>query len=203
MTDFQSMDANLVAQPIASFQNPDGSYVLLRSSEHRKPTFRYAGNYTPVAAPTDSILIEGSATRTLRIKRIALGGLATTAGSMPVTLVRRTTQYTTVGSAVFNIVGSPGRHDPNDANATGVVATVGTANITSLGTPAGNLGQGRLWLPLVTAQPFPLVFDFATRQDKALILRGIVDFLYINFGGAAVPSGGSIDYEIEIEEDQT
>ena len=63
------------------------------------------------------------------------------------------------------------------------------------------MGQGRLWLPLVTGQPAPLVWEFATRQDKAVLLRGVSDFLYINLGGAAVPAGGTIDYEIEIEED--
>jgi hypothetical protein len=45
------------------------------------------------------------------------------------------------------------------------------------------------------------VWDFATRQDKAVILRGTADFLCINLGGSAVPTGGSLDYEIEIEED--
>jgi hypothetical protein len=60
-----------------------------------------------------------------------------------------------------------------------------------------------LWLPLSTGQPFPLVWDFSTRQDKALILRGTTDFIAINGNGATVPAGGAIDYEIEIEEDNS
>lgn len=201
MANFQAQDGNLAVQPIASLPDKDASFIMLRSSEHRKDTFRYAGTFTPVATPTDALMIQGSATRTLRIKRIALGGVATANGNMPAQLIRRSTQFTTQGTAVFNAV-TPGRHDPNDVAATGVVATIGTANVTSVGTSAGQLGQGRLFLPTTaTGTPSPLVWEFATRQDKPLILRGVADFLFINLVGAAVPAGGVIDFEIEIEED--
>lgn len=175
------------------------SLISVHTSEHRKPTFRYAGNFTPVATPTDAILIQGSATTTLRIKRLSFGGVATTAGNMPVTLIRRSTGPT-LGSAVLNAV-TAGKHDPIDASATGVVSTVGTANIGTPGTAAGNMGQGRVYLPLATQAPRPLYWDQATRQDKPFILRGANNYIAVNLGGAAVPSGGSIDFEIEIEED--
>jgi hypothetical protein len=200
MANFQAQDGNLIVQPVAAMPDGDGSFLLLRSSEHRKATFRYAGTFTPVATPTDAIIIQGSATRTLRIKHIMLGGLATTAGLMNATLIRRSTADATAG--VLTAV-TPGKMDTADAAPTGVVSTVGTANFTTLGTTAGNLGQVRLWLPLVTGTPAPLTWAFATRQDKALILRGVLDFVAINFNGSAVPAGGVIDYEIEIEEDQS
>lgn len=201
MSNFQAQDGTLNVQPIASTPDSDGSFILLRSSEHRKATFRYAGNFTPVATPTDVLMIQGSATRTLRVKRIALGGVATANGNMLATLIRRSTQFTTQGSAVFNAV-TPGKLDFGDAAATGVVSTIGTANLTSVGTTQGNLGQSRLFLPTTaTGVPAPLVWEFATRQDKALILRGVLDFVFINLNGGAVPAGGVVDYEIEIEED--
>jgi hypothetical protein len=181
--------------------DPASSMIMIRTSEHRKASYRYVGTLTPVAAPTDAIMIKGSGSKTARIKLISLGGIATTAGSMPVTLIRRSTQFTTQGTAVFTTV-TPGEFDPpNDPAATCVVATIGTANLTSVGAPNGSYGQRRLWLPLVTQQPFPLIWEFATRQDKPLILRGVSDFLFVNFGAAAVPSGGAIDFEIQIEED--
>lgn len=194
------LDALLLAQAISAMADPDGSLIMIRTSEHRKPTFRYAGNFTPVAAPTDAIMIQGSASKTLRVKRIALGGLATTAGSMATTLVRRTAQFTTQGSAVFTSI-TAGKHDTTDSTPTGVVATIGTANITSVGASAGNIAQGRIWLPLVTGNPSPLDWSFATRQDKPVILRGVTDFLFVNFNAAALPAGGTVDFEIEIEED--
>jgi hypothetical protein len=201
MADFQAQDGNLVVQPIASTPDKNGSYMLLRSSEHRKDTFRYAGTFTPVATPTDVLMIQGSATKTLRIKRIVLGGVATANGNMLATLIRRSTQFTTQGSAAFTPV-VPGKMDTGDAAASGVVSTIGTANLTSVGTGAGNLAQQRLFLPTTaTGVPAPLVWEFATRQDKALILRGVADFVFLNLNGGAVPAGGVIDYDIEIEED--
>lgn len=201
-SDLAVLDALLASQNIAGLPDVAGQIILIRSSEHRKPTFRYAGNFTPIAAPTDAIMIKGSASTTLRVKRIVLfGATATAAGTMAATLIRRTTQFTTVGSAVFTAI-SPGKLDTGDAAATGNVSTVGTANITSLGTGAGNLAQGRVYFPVAaSAQVTPLIWEFATRQDKALILRGTSDFAFINFGGGAIPTTGSIDYEIQIEED--
>jgi hypothetical protein len=201
-SDLSVLDALLASQLIAGLPDVAGQIILIRTSEHRKPTFRYAGNFTPVASPTDVIMIKGSATTTLRVKRIALWGASGTAsGTMAVTVVRRTTQFTTQGSAVFTAI-TTGKHDPNDAAATGNVSTIGTANLTSVGTSAGNLASGRLYFPIAASAPVtPLVFEFATRQDKAIILRGVGDFVFINLNGSAVPASGTIDYEIELEED--
>lgn len=203
MADFSVIDGGLQAQNIASSPDANGSFILLRSSEHRKATFRYAGTFTPVATPTDVIMIKGSITRTLRVKRIVLGGVATANGNMLASLIRRST-FGTQGGAVFNNVTSGG-HDTTDAAATGLVSVIGTANLTSVGTQVGgNLGQGRLFLPTTaTGTPNPLVWEFATRQDKALIIRTTSDFVFINLNGGTVPAGGVIDYEIEIEEDQS
>jgi hypothetical protein len=199
---FHALDDTLTDQPLAAMADADGSLILVRTSEHRKATFRYGLLAAAmVATPTDVIVIQGSATRTLRIKLIKLSGVATAQGNMPVQLVRRSTAGT-LGSAVLTAI-TPAQHDTSDAAATGVVSRVGTANYTTLGTAAGIVGAGRLGMPAsgTGATGQSLVWDFATRQDKAVILRGTSDFLCINFNGAAIPAGGVIDVEIEIEED--
>lgn len=163
-------------------------------------TFRYAKlATTPVATPTDFVIIQGAANIALHVKRIALSGVATAAGNMPAQLIRRSTANTTNG--VLTAI-TPGRHDMNDPPPRGVVSTVGTANFGSLGTSQGVLGAGRVQMPASGSgvAAFPLVWDFATRLDKAVILRGALDFLCINLNGAAVPSGGVLDVEIETEE---
>lgn len=198
---YATQDGNLAVQLLSAYFDTDGSLILVRSSEHGKPTFKYTGTFTPVAAPTDVLMIQGSGTKTLRVKRIALGGVATANGNMLATLLRRSTQFTTQGAAVFTAI-TAAKLDPNDAAATGVVSTIGTANLTSVGTLAGNLHQQRLFMPTTaTGVPAPLVWEFATRQDKALILRGAADFVFLNLNGGAVPAGGVIDFDIEIEED--
>lgn len=200
-TNFAAQDGNLAVQALSAYLDSDGSLILVRSSEHAKPTFKYAGTFTPVATPTDVLMIQGSGTKTLRIKRIALGGVATANGNMLATLIRRSTQFTTQGGAVFTAQ-TPGKLDSSDAAATGVVSVIGTANLTSVGTSAGVLAQQRLFMPTTaTGVPAPLIWEFATRQDKALILRGASDFVFLNLNGGAVPAGGVIDFDIELEED--
>lgn len=172
---------------------------LLVSSDGNKATYRYAslGN-TPAATPTDVLTITGSVTKTVRIKRIAVSGLATTAGQMPVTLIRRSAANTGGTSTAP----TPIKHDTNDAAGTAALALY-SANPTTLGTTVGNLGAKRLFLNVSTAQEDQVVWDFSTRQDKALVLRGTSDILAINLGGATVPTGGVLDFEIEYEEDNS
>ena len=183
-------------------QAPGQRGAVLMSSDGYKATYRYAsiGN-TPAATPTDLFTINGSATKTVRVKSIKLNGVATAAGNMPVALIRRSTADT--GGTVTNP--TPIKHDTlNDANATASLGLY-TANPAALGTVIGTNGiiaaQRLFFAVTATGQPFPTVFDFATRMDKALILRGAADQLAVNLQGAAVPAGGVVDIEIEWEED--
>ena len=97
---------------------------------------------------------------------------------------------------------SKSRTPPAGTAATAVLALY-TVNPTGLGTAVGNVGAKRLFLNVSTAQEDQAVWDFSTRQDKALVLRGTTDILALNFGGAAVPAGGVLDFEIEWEEDNS
>ena len=165
------------------------------------PTYRYAGMaFAPVATPTDIIVIRGSATKTLIVKRVKICGAATAAGTMPAAIIRRSTAGT-LGSAVLTAI-TAAKLDSTDATATGVVSTVGTANYTTPGTTAGNVGAGRLQLTALATgvAAIPLEWDFAVRDSKGLYLRGVLEHLCVNLNGAALPAGGVIDYEIEIEE---
>lgn len=168
------------------------------TSDGIKPTFRYAGTFTPAAAPTDMLVIQGSPTMTGRIKSIVLGGQSTSGGLMLVSLVRRSLANT--GGTSVTVAG--GKHDTTDSNGT-VVPVTYSANPSAVGPSAGTLGQRRLWLPPGSAAPLFVTWDFSTRQDKALILRGIGDFICINGNQSTVPLGATIDFEIEVEEDNS
>ena len=198
----QLLDGNLALQPISALPDVDGSFRLTRTGEHRNPTFRYAGNIALAATPTDVLVIQGSATRTLRIKQMRFhGASATAAGTMQVIIQRRTTANS--GGTPVAVVGSP--HDvANDGSPTGVVNKY-TANPASLGTVgSGLLGQARLFFGIATTtQVDRLDFQYADNGDKPIILRGVLDFVAINLAGGAVPTSGSLDFDIEIEEDQS
>lgn len=174
------------------------------TTEGSRATFRYCLlAFAMVAAPTDVIVVQGSGTKTISIKSIKITGQATAQGSMPVQLIRRSTAGT-LGSAVLTAI-TPAKHDTNDAAATATVSSVGTANYTTLGTSAGVVGTNRLGLSALATgnagMAQEILWDFAYRNDKPIKLRGTSDFLVINFNGAAIPSGGVVDFEIETEED--
>jgi hypothetical protein len=198
---FNSVDGKMYLPRIAA-GNPG---AMLVSSDGYKDTYRYAvQGFSPVATPTAFLVIQGSATKTVRIKQIKIMGVATAAGNMPIQ-ASRWSSAGTVGSAVLAAV-NPVKHDTSDPAATAAVSTVGTANYTTQGT--GNsalLMADRIQFSAagsgVAANPVTL--DFSTRQDKAFVLRGTSDYLVLSGAGGAVPAGGVIDITIEMEEDDS
>ena len=161
-------------------------------------TYRYAVQaLAPVATPTCFCLIQGSATATVKIKSIRIGGGATAAGAMTVQMSRWSTGGT-LGSAALTAITAV-KNDINDAAASAVVSTVGTANFTTQGT--GNatlLAASRIPMPAIATggAETTLLYDFTQGGVKPLILRGTSDYISLSGGGAAVPSGGVIDIEI-------
>ena len=175
--------------------NTDINHSLQVTTEGTSGTYAVAGvAVTPAATPTDVVTVYGSATKTVRVKNVVVSGLATTAGSMDVSLVKRTAANVAGTSAAV----TPAKFDSEDAAATATVKQY-SANPGTLGAgimlATKNLNMG------VAGAGGTVVFDFATRNDKALILRGVAQGLAINLNGQAVPGGGTISYAIEFEED--
>jgi len=46
-------------------------------------------------------------------------------------------------------------------------------------------------------------WEFATQQDKPVVVEGTSDFVCINFAAATLPTGCTLDIEIETEEDNS
>src|SRR5208283_1012599 len=95
-----------------------------------------------------------------------------------------------------------GKHDTNDAAATANVSYVGTANFTTVGTAVGGPLETAILATSPNAQ-VPVVWNYAQNQDKALIVRGAGDFLFINFNANTVPAGGTLTIAVEMEEDNS
>jgi hypothetical protein len=175
----------------------------------RKLTYRFSvTGITPIAAPTDMLRICGSATKTVRVKRIVMAGKATTGGQLTAALIRRSTAGT-IGSATLSAVTAE-PHDSGDAVPTGTVSYIQTANYSVLGTTAGQAGVQRAYLNTLAGGPTtPAVFEFsrqtgtATPQDKPQTLRGILDCLVVSGNGDTLPSGAALDFEVETEEDNS
>lgn len=169
--------------------------VPVVNTEGTKTTYSCAVvGFTPAANATDFWQITGSASKTIRVLRIAVSGLATAAASADLLLVKRSTAST--GTPTAQTVAP---HDSNDAAATAAVNTF-AANPSGLGTLVGTVRAQKLNLGAAGAAG-QVVWDFATRNAKGQVLRGAAQQLALNWNGATVPSGTSLDIEVEFTEE--
>ena len=171
------------------------------------PVYTYGiVDITPVATPTDFIIIQGSATKTLKIQSIVLSLESTASGSIAVRLIRRSAANT-VAATLNPIFGAP--NDPNDAPATATVGYVSGANFTNLGTQVGGatafLGAKNLNSNFQTSGFIQSTVEWSFEQMgiKPILLFGTSDFICINLNGDTVPAGGKIYADIKIEEDNS
>ena len=148
---------------------------------------------TPAATPTDVFILNGSLTKTVKIKRVTVSGVATTAGTMRVVLVKRTAANTGGTSTAPSI----SKFDSNDSAAT-AVPKLYTANPSALGTVVNVSAQSLNFG--VAGAAGNVMFDFSNRNDKAIYLRGVAEGLAINLNGDTVPTGGTFGYTVEFEE---
>jgi len=173
----------------------DSNRSLQVTTEGNAGTYAISAvDVTPAATPTDVVTVYGSASKTVRVKSVTVSGVATTAGTMDVSLVKRTAANTAGTSTAPSVA----KFDSQDADASAVVKQY-SANASALGAGVP-LATKKLNMGVAGAGGV-VSFDFATRNDKALILRGVAQGLAINLNGQAVPAGGKITYAVEWEED--
>ncbi len=154
--------------------------------------------FTPAATATDIWQVVGSATKTVRVLRIAISGVATAAIAINLELIRRSTATTGATPTALTV----SQHDSNDAAPTALVNAL-TVNGT-LGSTGGVLRSQRLNLGAVGAAGIvgaPLIWDFSTRNSKGIVLRGVAQQVALSWGGAAIPSGTLLCIDCEFSEE--
>lgn len=146
--------------------------------------------FSPPATPTDVFVLGGVANMILRVWRLYLCTVQTTAGVNSWFLIKRSAANT--GGTPVAATKVP--HDSSDP-ASSAVCQAYTANPTINGT-VGNIWAGKINSPApATAGIGGLVgvqFDFRAMFGKPIMLRGANEQLAVNFGGAALPPGLSV-----------
>jgi hypothetical protein len=160
-------------------------------------------DFAAVATPTTALVIQGSATKVVRVKRIRIAGAATAAGSI-VAYIERWSTAGTLGTAVLTAI-TAAKRDSTSGNATAVVSTVGTANYQTKGTTAGVVAAGRVSMQAIgsaatSGEGQGLEFTWGDKGDEAIVLRGTGEHLVIDFNGAGIPTGGKFDFTVDVEE---
>lgn len=172
------------------------------TSLQSKQTFCASSTFTPAATPTDLVIIEGSATKTVRVLSMKITTTNTAAGSQQFFLIKRSAADTTGTFVAATQV-------PLDStNSAGSVNRVGhfTANPGALGAAVGTLNTLRVASPAAVPASFAGVKEDAGVEmidwminsllDQPPVLRGVAQTLAINFNGAALVAGQTHAYRV-------
>ena len=146
----------------------------------------------PAATPTDIAWLTGSATRTIRVKRIRVGGTAGTAINIVATLMKRASADTGGTAGTTTAVPVP---YPLDSTYTAATATAisYTANPTIVDSTPGVLDAETIFLPATgtASASRPALYDLGLNlATSPVVLRGIAQQLCVNLGGVTTPSSG-------------
>lgn len=165
--------------------------------------YRASATFTPVnTADRTLVSIKGSATKTVRIKKICLSGTTTASGST-IGIISRTTALGSGGTAVNPTISKV--DSGTVAAATAVVAHYTTA-AQSLGSSPTTLATFPInTVVAASAQLTPSTQVFpepgGNYSGQAIVLRGTSDFCEIGNQAGNLNAGASLYYMIEWEED--
>ena len=167
--------------------------VALPPAAAASPTYAAAiVGLVPAALATDVFTITGSATKTVRVTRILVSGVQTTASQVNVTVIKRSTANTAGTSTAQTRVS----YDSTNAAATATVLAY-TANPT-LGTTVGQIRTRRLFVPgaATASDAQGLEIMAGDSGQQMLTARGIAEVIAINLNAATL-TGGSLNITIE------
>ena len=191
-TTLSVFDSAGAAKLISQRTNKDASLSSNVSTEGNIATYSLVlANLTALAATTtDFFALVGSATKSVKLRRVELHGVATGAGYDDYFLYKRTAANTggTAASQAANAV----KHVTADATMT-AVPNLYSANPTGLGT--GTILRARkLFLPAVGTPVAEngLVWDFGNLNDEAPAVDGVAESFCLNRAGVAVAAGTSL-----------
>jgi hypothetical protein len=180
-------------------EQADVSGRLLVTEEHLKPTFRAAAVAQTLYSTAAAVLLEivGSATMTVRIKKILLWAQCATKFYAELTLGRATAASAGTAAAL-----TAGKMDKSDAAATGVVNIYTGAAASGTGFAAFDARILGIAPPSASMIAQPAIWDFCLNNDKPLILRGTGDVIEI-YNNTTGLGAGTFGAMVEWEEDNS
>jgi len=186
---YQEVDANNDAQVKA---------ILL---DGKKASYRATIKNVSVgtAATTNIFTHGGSATKTIRITRIAASGtILTAAEEYDLQLVKQSTADT--GGTPSTATKVPLDSD-DAASAADVVSQAYTVAPTA-GTAVGAIGSKKILLPIAPVETIQQIWEFGNRPGiHALVLRGVAQQVALTLNGATPGHASSWDFEVEWTEE--
>lgn len=175
-------------------------FTLVYDASTSKPTYSATvASFVPSGATHDACTLQGSSTKTIRVRRAFVSGRLGTAVADPVAIVRRNVAVTGLTGATLLTAASYATANPA-ATAVAEYYTTAPTNLTS-----GSLVSVIADIPvffgnLTTTAPVPYIFNFG-QLGSPVFLRGTSQTLSINFGGLTFGGSALMDCTWEWTED--
>lgn len=188
-----------------SFLNPSGNLTLPEEQgpnnaivitlvDGYKNTYAGAVTITPATAATDIACLSGSSTKTIRITEVRVSAIGTTANTIPLRFILRSTADS--GGTSETVTDVP--YSTSSPGGTAVL-TAYTANPTT-GTSIGPIKIDRLTAALLGTIGTQTIWDFGNKPAQAVILQGTSNLACINFNSSSI-TGGSVSFSYEWTEE--
>lgn len=165
-------------------------FTLVYDQSTMKPTYSSTMTATTATTPGDVCLLKGSATKTIKVRRVIVSGKAATVVTEPVLLIKRSTM-TTTGTGTLPVItayDSTNSLSGSTTNTATAVTEVFTANPTA-GTFVGELISAALQYANTSTglgSTYTMLFG---QLGSPVVLRGIAQNIAVNLGGITVASG--------------
>jgi len=164
----------------------DSAAVRVEQNSNTKTTYGVAYIAAAFAFAGDWVVIGGSATKTIKVLRIEIAGVATAALDVDLSIEKRSTADTAGTKISANTVIA---YDSTNAGVTGTVDAYSA--VPTAGTLVGILAAKKFQAAAAGGQATPIVFDWNTAsQGQPPVLRGTTQQLALK-GSASIGAGGS------------
>jgi len=152
--------------------------LAIATSTTMKPTYSATvAGVTAVSSQTDMCTLGGSASKTIKVRRIFFSNNPTAAYSEPVSIVKRSTANTGAGTAIPTTT-----YDSINAATTAAIAEVWTAAPT-VGTLAGLISDLVFNFPTGATGPSSPALMVYGQLGQPIVLRGIAQQVAVNLSG--------------------
>lgn len=199
-------DGNNAAQTVPALSDLAGNLSPMHSLDSSGQVYRASANFTPTAtAGVVLFSVQGSATKTVRIRRITIGGVST-ALSASVFAIQRVSALGAGGTTVSPTIA---KLDSASAAATAVVSHY-TSTLKATGSAVGGpittqlITTSTVTTPTVALAGVPQVLfpEGGAPIGQAIVLRGTADYIEVlNVTPTNLAAGTVLNYCVEFVED--
>lgn len=201
------LDANSASKSMETWTDAASINVPAHSLDTSLPHYRASANFTPFATAALTVIkLTGSATKAVRVTRVAVGGVSTALSTSVFKLIR----VSAIGAGGTLVSPTIAKLDTAAGAATAVASHYTTAANAADTTTEGPLLHANVFTSTVTTPTVAYVEQHVLFPEKAgsglsgqaIVLRGTSEILAVtNVAPANLAAGTVLNYTIEWRED--